>query len=225
MKWDKAVNIILLFVFLAFLSELFFGTSILYGEEKKFSPGWSQLFFSLGYAILWIVLLFYTAAKKRRHFLVGVSIYCCFIYLPGWILPALTFTAGEEQSLLKMLLELVLKKMYSLVHEPMSGFVGIMSLETIKNLMRRILPVFFIVYAAVQVFRYYRNAYISFRLQMNASVKQENPALAKELAAFSEPAPSGGIRAIKRVSDVRIPLHGKRKITGKLVMKKRDDSN
>ena len=200
MKWDKTINIILFFVFLALLSNFWFEPVILYGQNLDVAIGGWQFLFSIIYALLWLALIVYSAWQKKKHFVIAGLIYCFLAALPGWFLPSVVPAAGAEQGLLEAFFEMVLKKAYALSYAPLTGFGFFMSLESVKAWTSRIFPVFLAAYLGTQIFRYYRNAYIAQRLHMDTSTEHKDPVLARELGVISEVAGISELD-VKRVSD------------------------
>lgn len=199
MKWDKTVNIILFFIFLDFLSVVFYEPIFLYQEYAERVVSGSQGLFSLCILALWISLIVYSSLKRHRHFLIGGCVYWLLLYLPERILPLLN-TSSSNPDLITGLLQSMLKFSYVLAYAPLSGLIAFFSLETVQSLIRRIPFFFILIYFGMQIVRYYRNAYISYRLQMGGGFQEKmqnkkpqdlkpytNPDLAKILGSHTPP--------------------------------------
>ena len=182
MKWDKTANLVLLFIFLGFLALFLFPPVIQFGAVTQ-TDEISQwyVYYGIVYAVIWIALIVYSTWKRKWHFLLGSLVFAALVYLPEWILPRLASDPTEEKSLLTEIMNWFFRGLYSVMYAAQGGLAKIMSQASVQTWTKRIVPLFIAAYVATQVVRYYRNAYISQQLQMNKSVRHENPDLAKEL--------------------------------------------
>ena len=199
MKWDKTVNIVLFFLFLAFFSEFLFPVLMTYDGVYLRPVSTGQGFYSLMILFIWIGLASYTAWKKRTYLLIGGCVYAFLAYVPEYFLKNIEPKPGQEEVM--SFSESFLRQMYNLIYAPFTGLSRFFDMKTAYDLTRRMLPMMLIVYAAVQLFRFYRNAYLAQKLQMYATVEASNPDLAKALGGFaseecSSEQPSG-IREVK----------------------------
>ena len=204
MKWDKTVNIVLFFLFLAFFSEFLFPVLMTYDGVYSREISSLQGFYSFMTLFLWIGLAAYTAWKKRTHLLIGGCVYAVLAYVPEHFLKSIAEKPGKEEAM--SFSESFFRQMYNLIYAPFTGFIRYFDKETAYNLTRQMLPMMLIVYVAVQLFRFYRNAYLAQKLQMNATVEASNPDLAKVLGGFEQdekpPEKQPGIREVKTEIDI-----------------------
>ena len=187
MKWDKTANMVLLFIFLGFLSLYFFPPVIRYDmppDTEDISVMYA--IYGLVYAALWIALIVYSAWKRRRHFLIGSLFFGILIYLPERVLPHFITDPTEEANLLAESMNWFFRWLYSLVYAAQGGLSRYIGAATVVDWTRKIVPAFWIIYLGTQIIRYYRNAYLAQMLQMEKTVRHENPDLAREIGTVAE---------------------------------------
>ena len=185
MRREKAMNTFLFFFLQAMLFVCFFPIYFSVDQIHVRTVTLPERMFSLMFVFLWIALCVYAAWKKRLPLVVGGVLYSIMAYIPGWILPHLTVAAGsvKPQGLAASLLETFFEKMYELVSAPLAGVSLLVSEKAYTNLSRWLLPVLLVSYAGMQIFRFYRNAYLAEQLHLEDTAYFSNPSLARELAS------------------------------------------
>lgn len=184
MRKDKAINVFLFFILFAMLFVYSCPVYFSFGEVHMRSVSLAERFFSLIFVLLWLALCSYTAWKKRLPLLAGGILFSLMAYLPGWILPHVSEAAGrtKDPNLFSSIIQYIFERMYELINAPMAGVSILVSSKASQNLGKQLLPALLVIYAGTQVFRFYRNAYLSDQLHIEDTAYASNPELARELA-------------------------------------------
>lgn len=146
--------------------------------------------------LLFAVLPFYAAYKKKFWITAGLSVYGILASLPVWILPGLApKLAGEDVSIVTVVWAFILRAIYGMVEAPFAAISRVFGDRFTEALPRWIMPVCLIVYFGSKVFRYYRNAY---------RVEQLDPAKTMDTTSIENSGTVGSIGA-KPVRKAAIP--------------------
>ena len=146
------------------------------------------------YALTVLVALpVYAAYKKKFWITAGLMAYGAFASLPLWFLPKLmSKLSGDDASIVAVIEGYLLKAIYRMATAPFGAISRAFGDKFSRMLPFRILPVALILYIGVQLFRFYRNAYV---------MEQLSPATAIDMTAKENAQPSEG----RKVRDARIP--------------------
>ncbi len=125
------------------------------------------------------------AAYKRKFWITaGLMSFGILAYIPGWILPDMTSgIAGSEAKIGSVIWAYCLKSIYGLVNAPFASLSKLFGDKGALCLSKMIFPTAIIMYIAVQLFRFYREAYIRDKLssqQDDPSIERGEPARAAE---------------------------------------------
>lgn len=183
MQRDKALNIFLFFVLASILFVAFFPIYFSFGAPNFRVVTLSERLFSLVFVALWLLLCVYSAWKKKLNLVLGAAAYAAMAYIPGMILPGLPAAESGDASLVETSIRFVFEKMYELVNAPMVGVSILFAERQSVSLSHWLLPVLLISYAATQIFRHYRNAYLAEQLHLEDTAYYPNPDLAREIAS------------------------------------------
>ena len=198
MKKDKALNVFLLFTWIALLFVEFF--PIYFSPDKTYTRTVSvpERLLSMFFVLLWASLCVYTAWKKRFPLFIGGVLYSVLAYLPGWFLPGLGASVHKDPGIINTMFKFLFEKLYELVNAPFTGISILFPESFARGLAKTLLPVLLISYAGAQLFRFYRNAYLAEQLHLEDTISYGNPALAIELGL----APRGELKAARPGSPV-----------------------
>ncbi|MCQ2483177.1 MAG: hypothetical protein MJ153_06815 [Clostridia bacterium] len=125
------------------------------------------------------------AAYKRKFWITaGLMSFGILAYIPGWILPGMTpEIAGSEAKIGSVIWAYCLKSIYGVVNAPFASLSKLLGDKGALCLSKMILPTAIIMYIAVQLFRFYREAYIRDKLssqQDDPTIERGEPARAAE---------------------------------------------
>lgn len=107
-----------------------------------------------------VIVPVFSAYKKKFWIMVGLAFYGFFTYIPGWILPGLIGKTG----LVNEINCFVMKFIYNMTRAPFAAMSVALGDDSARNLTNWIMPVSIGLYVLVQVFRYYRDAYVAEQL-------------------------------------------------------------
>ena len=125
-----------------------------------------EMCFSWAFAIFTLVVVpLYSAIFKKFWFTLGLAAYGLFINISEWMLPSFMLKySGENMSIIRVIEGYVLKCIYSMGKAPFAGMIPAVGENVAKLLSTWILFVSLAVYAVVQLFRFYRDAYVADQL-------------------------------------------------------------
>ncbi len=128
-----------------------------------------------------LVIPIYSAVHKKFWFTAGLAVYGLFANLPEWILPGLSDKLqGDNASLIAVLQNMVCRFIYEVVKSPFAGVSPALGNNIALKLSSLILPSSLIFYAVVQIFRFYRDAYVADQLDpsriMDSTAAENNSA-------------------------------------------------
>jgi len=177
-------------LFFVYLTPSYF----IYGGVTARPFGLLETIFAWLYALtVLIVLPAYAAYKKKFWITAGLMAYGAFASLPIWIMPKLLGKlGGDDASIVAVIEGYFLKAIYRMATAPFAAISRAFGDKFSRMLPFRILPIAVIFYVGVQLFRFYRNAYV---------MEQLSPATAIDMTAKENAQPSEG----RKVRDARIP--------------------
>ena len=116
--------------------------------------------------LVFVLLPAYSALLKKFWVTLGLATYsfvcAC---LPAWILPGMEASiAGENANILSVIWGFCLKSVYGMAEAPFAPISRAFGNKFAEALPRRILPEILIVYCVVQLYRFYKDAYIAEKL-------------------------------------------------------------
>ena len=102
----------------------------------------------------------YGAVKKKFWMSAGLAVYGIVAAIPVWVLPGMADKlAGEDASIVTVIWAFLLRSIYGMAEAPFAPISRALGDSFAEVLPRRIMPVALILYAGVQLFRFYRDAY------------------------------------------------------------------
>lgn len=176
MRRDYFICVFLLYValsllFLCFVPAYFtYNGAVQIAVVRDFSL--IEKFAGIFYAFLTLIVVpIYAGVKKRFWITLGASVYGFLAYIPGIFMPHLaTALAGSEVSIATSLKAFSLRMIYNMVNAPFGSLSALFGNKFAASLSKAILPVTLIVYALIQLFRFYRDAYVAEQLNPSASM-------------------------------------------------------
>lgn len=128
-----------------------------------------------------IIVPVYSAIKKKFWFTAGLAVYGLFANLPEWILPKLMEKlSGEDVSIISVIGNFIWRAIYGMVKAPFAGISPALGVDFARGLSNWILPVSLASYILVQLFRFYRDAYVADQLDpsrvMDSTAAENNGA-------------------------------------------------
>jgi hypothetical protein len=168
MRRDVIANVLLFFTLLSLL--LVFRYPVYFSYEQVIFRAISipERVFSVVFILLWITLCVYAAYFKRIYLVIGGVLYGLLPYIPGLLIPMLSgSSAAGKPSLVSTLTVSLLKRIHELVNAPFVGVSVLFPPEKVIGLSKLLLPVLLISYIGTQLFRFYRNAYLAEKLQLD----------------------------------------------------------
>lgn len=128
-----------------------------------------------------IIVPLYSAIHKKFWFTAGLAVYGLFANLPEWILPKLIEKlSGEDVSIISVIGNFIWRSIYGMVKAPFAGLSPALGVNFARGLSNWILPVSVISYVVVQLFRFYRDAYVADQLDpsrvMDSTAAENNSA-------------------------------------------------
>ena len=131
-----------------------------------------------------LIIPVYAAYRKKFWITAGLAVYGAVCLLPTWILPGMAEKLGaEDVDIFTVIGGFVLKAIYGMAEAPFASLSTALGDDRARMLPMRILPVSLIIYAAFQIYRFYRNAYVAEQLDP-ASVVDKT---AREHSTFTSP--------------------------------------
>ena len=110
--------------------------------------------------MVFVVLPVYAAVKKKFWMSAGLAVYGIVAAIPVWVLPGMADKlAGEDASIVTVIWAFLLRSIYGMAEAPFAPISRALGDSFAEVLPRRIMPVALILYAGVQLFRFYRDAY------------------------------------------------------------------
>lgn len=114
-------------------------------------------------AVLFVPIL--SALNKRKWIMIGSCAYGLLAYLPEMILSKMDASlSGAGANSFAVIEAFFLRAIYSMVNAPYAGVSHFVGDKFALTLPKMILPMSLVCYIAVQLFRFYRNAYIAEQL-------------------------------------------------------------
>lgn len=176
MRRDYFICVFLLYValsllFLCFVPAYFtYNGAVQIAVVRDFSL--IEKFAGIFYALLTLIVVpVYAGIKKRFWITLGASVYGFLAYLPGMFMPHLaTALASSEVGIATSLKSFGLRMIYNMVNAPFGSLSALFGNKFAASLSKAILPVTLIVYALIQLFRFYRDAYVAEQLNPSASM-------------------------------------------------------
>lgn len=190
MRRDVIANVILFFTLLSLLLVFRYPVYFSYGQVIFRAVSIAERIFSVVFILFWITLCVYAAYFKRIYLVIGGVLYGLIPYLPGFLIPMLSGsqTAGKP-SLVTTLMISLLKRIYELVNAPFVGVSVLFPPEKAIGLSKILLPVLLISYVGTQLFRFYRNAYLAEKLQLDDTSYSSRTAPSKAPSGVAEESP------------------------------------
>lgn len=164
------------------LQPLYFTYDIIVPREF----GLLEKFLSLVVAGSFLLVIPIIAAIKRKFWIsAGLACYGLLAYIPGWILPGMTDKiSGSGAKLTSVIYASCLKGLYGMVNAPFASLSKLLGDNMAASLSKKILPIALLSYILVQLYRFYRDAYVRDKL----SAKQVDPSIERgEEARAAEP--------------------------------------
>lgn len=138
----------------------------------------------------WIYFLFvfgvlpvYSAYTKKLWITAGLASYSFFCAcLPAWILPSMSASiGGTESNIFAVVTGFCLKSVYEMAEAPFAPLTMVFGDKFSESLSRKILFEVLFIYCVVQIYRFYRDAYLAEKLNpANAIDRTANEHKAKE---------------------------------------------
>lgn len=140
---------------------------------------------SITVAVSLLIVIPVAAAIKRKFWItLGLSFYGILAYIPGFILPGMTDKiSGSGARLTSVIYASCLKGLYGVVNAPFASLSKLLGDNMALSLSKRIMPFALLSYAIVQLYRFYRDAYIRDKLsakQVDPSIERGEPTRAAE---------------------------------------------
>ncbi len=122
---------------------------------------------SVCFIMAWILTIIWACWKKKVWVIAGAAVFGILAFVPKWCLPMVDeHIAKEGSDFLWSTMSSILNRIYELVHAPFAGSVWLLGEKTAMNMPEKLLPVCVIAYVATNIFRYYKNAFVTERKQM-----------------------------------------------------------
>lgn len=167
LRRDVIANVFLVFTYAALLFAFRFSVYFSYNQVLYRSVSNPERICSVFFVLLWLAMCIYAAYFKNRYMLIGGVLYGFLAYIPGIVIPMLTTSAsGTEPGLVSDLLVSFAKRIYELVNAPMVGISILFPPGKNTDLSKYLLPVLIFIYIGVQIFRFYRTAYLAEQLHL-----------------------------------------------------------
>lgn len=117
-------------------------------------------------AIYAVMVLFvipvYAALRKKFWISFGLALYGLFVLVPVWMLPSVAEkVAGEGASIIYVGENFILRSIYSMSRAPFAALTFAIGDSKAESLPNWILGVSLATYAVVQIYRFYRDAYVN----------------------------------------------------------------
>lgn len=167
MRRDYFICTFLLCICVSLFYVCFSPLYFVYGNIVDRTFGTVETVFAWIYLLLVFVLLpVYSAVFKKFWVTAGLASYSFLCgCLPVWILPGMEAgVAGEEANIFSVIWGFFLKSVYGMVEAPFAPITKVFGDKFTESLPRKILPEILIIYCAVQLYRFYRDAYIAEKL-------------------------------------------------------------
>lgn len=181
MRRDYFLCVFLLCLCVSLFFVLFTPLYFLYGEIVPRDFGGIETMMSWLFALMvFVAIPVYAAWRKKLWMAVGLASYSFVVgCLPAWILPGMADKlVGEDANIVSVVFGGFLKDTYSTVEAPFGPMSRALGDDFTESLPRKILPVVLIVYAVVQIFRFYKAAYEAEQVTpvsaLDSTVKENN---------------------------------------------------
>lgn len=199
MKKDLVLDIFLSFALMALLFLFFFPPYFEYGQIVYRSVGVPERIFSVIFVLLWLALCALTAYAKKISMLIGGVLFSIMAYIPEWALSRLTTSANpKENSVVMSLITSLFRRLYEWINAPMVGISMLFEPQKGPQLSKWMLPILLGVFVMVQLFRFYRDAYLAEQLRLDttpSTTAYEMSRMAMENGS-SRTAKTAGIRTL-----------------------------
>ena len=183
MKRDIISDIVLLFSLIGLL--FMFGNTpyLQYDAVVTRSISIYERMGSFFFIILMLFAIVVCAWKKKLFVMIGCACYGLLAYLPGIFLPGIEKSIAKGgTSLLDTFASLFWHRIYEVVNAPFAGQIGIVSEKTAAGMSKWFLPMTVITYIVVQLYRFYRDAYVAEQMHRSEMANLQHASLAKEIA-------------------------------------------
>lgn len=135
---------------------------------------------SCTFAAAVILVIPLLAAIKRKFWITaGLACYGLLAFIPSWILPGMTAKiSGSEAKLGSVIGSFCLKSIHGMVNAPFGALSQLIGDNKASMLSHFIFPMALICYAVVQLFRFYRDAYLKDKLsaqQVDPTIERGEP--------------------------------------------------
>ncbi|NLT12314.1 MAG: hypothetical protein GXY06_07895 [Clostridiaceae bacterium] len=167
MKKDLVLDIFLSFSLMALLFLFFFPAYFVYGQVVFRSVGVAERIFSVIFVLLWFALCALTAYTKKISMLLGGLLFSVMAYIPEWVLSKLVTDSPKQGSLLISLIKSLFLRLYEWINAPMVGISMLFDPKNGPKLSKWMLPILLGVFVFVQLFRFYRDAYLAEQLRLD----------------------------------------------------------
>lgn len=179
MRRDYFICIFLLCICASLFFVCFLPLYFTYGAIIPRDISIMEKIFSWCFALFVIVVVpIYSAVFKKFWFSLGLAAYGLIADIPEWILPSMARkVAAGNASIFTVIENYLLREMYGMVKAPFAGMAPALGNDRAVGLSKWILPVSLISYIVVQLYRYYRDAYLAEQLdpsRMMDSTAKEN---------------------------------------------------
>lgn len=196
MKKDLVLDIFLSFSLMALLFLFFFPAYFVYGEIAFRSVGVAERIFSVIFVLFWFTLCALTAYTKKISMLIGGLLFSIMAYIPEWVLSRLVTGDPKQGSVVTSLFTSLFRRLYEWINAPMVGISMLFDPKKGPQLSKWLLPILLMVFVFVQLFRFYRDAYLAEQLRLDptpSTTAYEMTRMSMENAS-SRTAKSAGIR-------------------------------
>lgn len=159
MRRDSFLSIFLLCLCISLLFACLTPDYFLYGRVAVREFGIMETVFSWLFTVaVFLIIPVYAAWRKRMWLMLGLSSFSLLSgYVPLWILPRIS----ESDNLLTTVAAAVLKEIYTVSRAPFAAQSLVFGDAFAEAMLRKIFPLTLIIYMLVQLFRFYRNAYLA----------------------------------------------------------------
>lgn len=166
MRRDYFTCVFLLYICVALLYVCFAPLYFTYESVVVRSFGLFEKIMSFIYALSALLVIPTIAAIKKKFWItLGAACYGIIAFLPVWIMPSLVDKlSGENASTVAVIFGYFWEAVYGMVNAPFAALSELVGDGFSSKLSLGILPMSIIIYIVVQLYRFYRDAYIAERL-------------------------------------------------------------
>lgn len=188
MRRDYFIFVFLLCIcvslFYVFLFPLYFTYGVVvpreFGVLEKISS-WICLLAVFGF------LPVFAAVRRKFWITAGLACYGFLASVPSWLLPGMADKlSGSEANIIYVLWGFLLRCVYSMAEAPFAALTPFLGDFFAEKLPRRIMPAALLIYAVVQIFRFYRKAYIAEQLDPVKAIDHTSLENSETVAALKD---------------------------------------